>query len=82
MGEGQPHYLDRIGTVDDMARSGLVLNEGMIVTFYDYDASEKAADDKLLFDGTVHYEAAQQKWYALIDWTSFRHESDEASSAS
>lgn len=81
MGEGQPHYLDRIGTVEDIAHSGMVLREGLIVTFYDYDATDKSADDKLLFNGVVHYDAAQQKWYALIDWASFRHESDEATSA-
>jgi len=80
MGEGQPHYLDRVGTVDDIARSGLALHEGMILTFYDYDASDKSADDKLLFEGTVHYDVAGQKWYALVDWTSFRHESDEVDS--
>jgi len=49
------------------------------VTFYDYDASEKSDDDKLLFEGIVHYDTEQQKWYVLIDWSSFRHESDEAS---
>lgn len=80
MGEGQPHYLDRLGTVEDIARSGLTLHEGMIVIFYDYDASDRSADDKLLFEGAVHYDEAQRKWYALLDWASFRHESDEASS--
>jgi hypothetical protein len=77
MGEGEPHYLDRVGTMDDLARSRLVLTEGMILTFYDYDASEKSDDDKLLFEGAVHYDSSRQKWYALIDWASFRHESDE-----
>jgi hypothetical protein len=78
MGEGEPHYLDRTGTLEDLARSGLTLHEGMTVTFYDYDASEKFDDDKLLFEGTVLYVTEQQKWYALVDWSSFRHESDEA----
>jgi len=77
MGEGEPHYLDSAGTLDDLTQAGLALREGMAVSFYDYDASEKSDDDKLLFEGTVHYDAGQVKWYALIDWSSFRHESDE-----
>lgn len=79
MGPGEPHYLDHLGTLEDIARSGIALKEGMVLTFYDYDASEKSDDDKLLFEGSVHFNAAEQKWFALLDWSSFRHESDEMS---
>lgn len=78
MGEGEPHYLDSIGTIEDVRISGITLREGMLLTFYDYDASDKSEDDKLLFNGVVRYDTDRQKWYALIDWSSFRHESDEA----
>lgn len=77
LGEGEPHYFESVGTQEDLARSGLQLREGLVVTFYDYDASEKSDDDKLLFEGTVHYDQNTRKWFALIDWRSFRHESDE-----
>jgi hypothetical protein len=76
MGRGERHYLDRAGTLADLAQSGLALEEGMTVTFFDYDASDKSDSDKLLFEGVVHYDATVQKWYALLDWSSFRHESD------
>lgn len=77
LGEGEPHYLDRVGTIEDLAHSGVTLHEGLVLTFYDYDATDKSDDDKLLFEGTLHYDAATKQWYALLDWNSFRHESDE-----
>ena len=64
-----------------MARSGVELHENMVVTFYDYDASEKSANDKLLFEGMVHYDGIQEKWYAMIVSSSFTHKSDEDVSA-
>jgi hypothetical protein len=81
MGEGARHYLETIGTVRDLAETGLVLKEGMIVGFYDIDGSEKREHENLLFEGTVHYDRELGKWYALIDWKSFRHESDEEPSS-
>jgi hypothetical protein len=77
MGEGEPHYLDSSGTVEEIRASGITLREGLTLTFYDYDASDRSDDDKLLFEGTVSFDVHRQKWYAMIDWSSFRHESDK-----
>jgi hypothetical protein len=77
-GEGGRHYLETAGTISDLAEAGLVLAEGMQLSFYDIDGSEKREVDNLLFEGTVHYDSELNKWYALLDWKSFRHESDEA----
>jgi hypothetical protein len=79
MGEGARHYLETTGTIRDLAESGLILEEGKIVGFYDIDGSEKRDHDNLLFEGTVHYDSILKKWYTLIDWKSFRHESEEES---
>lgn len=76
-GEGEPHYLDRVGTMEDLAKSGMTLSEGMKVGFWMDDANDRGEEDNLLFEGTVHFDAQRQQWYALIDWTSFHHESDE-----
>ena len=81
MGEGSRHYLETMGTIRDLAETGLVLQEGKIVSFYDLDGSEKREHDNLLFEGTVHYDSEAKKWYAIIDWKSFRHESDDESKA-
>ena len=77
MGEGSRHYLETMGTIRDLAETGLVLQEGKTVGFYDMDGTEKREHDNLLFEGAVHYDAELKKWYAIIDWKSFRHESDE-----
>jgi hypothetical protein len=77
LGEGEPHYLDRLGTIKDMAESGIILTEGMRVGFWMDDADDQDREDNLLFEGTVHYDPQKQKWYAIIDSMSFRHESDE-----
>ncbi len=77
-GEGGRHYLETAGTISDLAEAGITLAENMQLGFYDIDGSEKQDVDNLLFEGTVHYDPELEKWYALIDWKSFRHESDEA----
>jgi hypothetical protein len=77
MGEGSRHYLETVGTIQDLAKTGLVLQEGKTVGFYDLDGSAKREHDNLLFEGTVHYDHDINKWYAIINWKSFRHESDE-----
>lgn len=82
LGEGEPHYLDRLGTIKDLAESGMALTDGMRVGFWTDDADEQGKDDNLIFDGTVHFDPERQLWYALIDWKSFRHESDERSKSS
>ena len=67
--------------MQDLLETGLVLEEGKRVGFYDIDGTEKQVRDNLLFEGTVHYDPEKAKWYAIIDWKSFRHESDEESGA-
>ena len=76
-GEGEPHYLDRLGTIEDLASTGKILEEGMTVQFWTDDADEAGDTDNLLFEGIVHFDATCQKWYAMIDHKSFRHESDK-----
>jgi hypothetical protein len=77
LGDGEPHFLDRVGTIRDLAESGLTLTEGMKVGFWMDDANERGENDNLIFEGTVHFDSQRQRWYALIDGTSFRHESNE-----
>lgn len=77
LGEGVRHYFASVGTSQDIERLSLELVEGLKVNFYDFDGTDKRADDKLLFEGTIHFDSSKSQWYALIDWNSFRHESDE-----
>jgi hypothetical protein len=81
-GEGEPHYLDRVGTIRDLAELGLTLTEGMTVPFWTDDGNDQGEVDNLLFEGTVHFDPAKKQWYAIIDQQSFRHQSDESVRAS
>ncbi len=81
LGEGEPHYLDQLA-IGDLAETAMTLTEGMKVDFWTNDRNDQGEDDDLWFDGTGHLDAQRQQWYALIDWTSFRHESDERANSS
>jgi hypothetical protein len=76
-GREAPHYLDRVGTLQDIVRTGLHLSEGQTVHFWCDDEDEKGQPDPLIFEGTVCFDSAKNKWYALLDWMSFRHASQE-----
>ena len=74
------NYLEQIGTLDDIASTGLELEEGLIAHFYrsDYrpDTNGKNNEDYLFFEGTVHFDSDKKQWYAMIDGKTYRHESD------
>lgn len=67
------NYLEKIGTLDDSARTGLKLEEGLTVHFY---RPEGPGENYLLFEGTVHFDSEKGQWYAMIDQKSYRRESD------
>ena len=71
------NYLKQIGTLRDIAKTGLQLREGMVVDFYDQDGDGEGNRGDLLFEGTVHYDSEEKRWYAIIDPRSWRHQSDE-----
>ncbi len=64
------------GTLQDLKRHGIQLQEGMVLTFYMDDADEKGRPGEMTAGGTVHYDAAAKSWVAEIDWDAIRHESD------
>ena len=69
-------YLEKMGTLDDVKRIGLKLEEGLIVHFYRPEIEGQKKLDYLFFEGTVHFDGQNAEWYAMIDQKSFRHESD------
>jgi hypothetical protein len=69
-------YLDKIGTLGDIARTGLNLEEGLIVHFYRPDIDGEKNVYYLYVDGTVHFDSEKAQWYAMIDQKSYRRESD------
>jgi hypothetical protein len=65
------------GTMQDLARQGIQLQEGLILTLYSDDADDQGQPDELRAEGVVHYDADEQYWVATIDWTAIRHASEE-----
>lgn len=65
------------GTNDDLARQGITLQEGQILTFWMDDADDRGRPDELLIEGVVHFDEDKQRWVASVDWTALRHASDD-----
>lgn len=68
------------GTKEDLARQGIELREGLVLTFYMDDANNRGEPDELLSEGAVHYSEQERSWVALIDWSAVRHASDDQES--
>jgi hypothetical protein len=55
--------LNCIGTVEDLARQGVRLTEGLPLTLH---------DEELEADGEAHFSSDEQIWVATIDWRMVR----------
>lgn len=65
------------GTIADLARQGIELREGLVLTFRMDDADDQGQPDELLTEGVVHFHPEEQVWVASIDWSAVRHASEE-----
>lgn len=68
--------LTTVGTLHDLDRFKITLVDGLRLVFYSDDADEYGRPDNLVFEGTVEFDEARNRWVASIDWTNFRHMSD------
>lgn len=68
------------GTLQDLARQGIRLREGLALTFYTDDADDEGRPDELRAEGLVQYDKDHDLWVATVDWGAVRHASDGASS--
>lgn len=66
------------GTAEDVARLGVQLRDGLMVTFYTDDADDEGRADELLVEGIVRFNEDERCWVAEVDWNAVRHASDEA----
>jgi hypothetical protein len=69
-------FLQHRGTVEDLARQGIILEEGLELVFYMDDADEHGNPDDLEADGKCHFHANYQCWVGRIEWNLIRHASD------
>jgi hypothetical protein len=65
------------GTLQDLVRQGLQLQQGLVLTLYSDDADDQCQPDELGAEGVVHYDTDGQCWVATIDWATIRHASQE-----
>lgn len=63
-------------TIKDLEHHGLVLSDGMVLTFYDSDEQDDGTPDNLLVTGTARWNPERQRWDAEVDWDTMRHESE------
>ncbi len=67
------------GTLEDLERHGILLHEGLALTFYTDDADDQDQPDELRVEGIVHYDEEGHRWVATVDWSELRHASREGS---
>jgi len=62
--------LNCVGTVEELARQGIALRDGLRLTFYSED---------LEADGQVRCSTDENVWVAIIDWKTIRRQKEFAS---
>lgn len=65
------------GTLEDLDRLGVQLQEGVILQVYGDDLNDAGDRDDLLAEGIVERNVADGTWVLAIDWTAVRHRSQE-----
>lgn len=68
--------LSCIGTVQDLARHGIELKSGLVLTFYSDDADDEGNPDDLIVEGVIEFDGALNQWVARIDWKAIKHASE------
>jgi hypothetical protein len=66
------------GTLRDLQRQNVQLEEGLLLTLYTDDADDEGQPDELRVEGVVHYNAEERCWVAAVDWGALRHASEES----
>src|SRR5437867_563410 len=69
--------LNCVGTLEDLARQGVTLRDGMPLALYSDDLDAKGQLDELLADGIVSFSEEEHCWVTAIDWSAIHHASEE-----
>ena len=69
--------LNCVGTIEDLARQGIALHEGMRLSLYSDDLDANGRLDELQVEGVVSFSEPEHCWVAAIDWSAIHHASDE-----
>ena len=69
--------LNCVGTIEDLARQGITLRDGLPLTFYADDLDPQGQPDELRVNGVVSFSEEEHCWVAVIDWSAIHHASEE-----
>jgi hypothetical protein len=64
------------GARADLDRQGVMLEEGLELELYDFDANEQDEPDDLIANGTIYWDVDEDMWMARLDMESIKHRSD------
>ncbi len=59
--------LNCVGTIEDLSRQNIKLQDGQLLAFY---------DEELEVDGVVQYSEEENLWVAAIDWKQIKQVKD------
>ncbi|WP_377476641.1 MAG: hypothetical protein P2A85_27520 [Microcoleus anatoxicus] len=59
--------LNCVGTIEDLSRQNIKLQDGQLLAFY---------DEELEVDGVVQYSEEENLWVAAIDWKQIKQVED------
>lgn len=79
-GPGGRNYLKQAETLQDIALSGVKLEEGARLHFYCGDADDEGKPDDLLFDGIAYFDSEKRQWYVIVEESSCCHALDSGDS--
>jgi hypothetical protein len=68
--------LNCVGTIEDLARQGVMLHTGLLLTLYSDDLDARGQLAELLADGVVSFSEDEHCWVAAIDWATIHHASE------
>jgi hypothetical protein len=68
--------LNCVGTIEDLARQGVTLREGLALTLYSDDGDAQGQPDELVVDGVVSFSDEEHCWVATVDWSAVQHASE------
>lgn len=80
-GSGGRNYIKQQGTLQDIEKLHIVLEENLVLHFYCDDADDAGKPDDLIFEGTAHFDPETKSWYVVIDEDSYRQASEDAPKA-
>ena len=69
--------LNCVGTIEDLARHGIALRDGLSLDFYSDDSDADGNVDELRVDGVVSFSEEEHCWVAAIDWSALHHASTQ-----